>query len=396
MDFHSGLRTGLLIAFSYLMLLKATINVGMTLRRAFMEPGGSWACSPKEPGDWMHFRPETRRLDGLSSRNPEAEWTFVLEPGGWMDFQGNLLVYLFDSKSPPSGRLSLIARILGSNRTVVLLHNPERTGRSFGNLEVPSYHEVVFRTQRSSKDPEVVWEPGGIGMFHSMLPADGCRGRSRSFSQQDPGGRCPARGLDDISQPASPRQDIAPVILLSQVLLRSGPCSNLGENKFPGDKPGPSKRFQVLDLLRDDLARFRTLVAFHRTSRLIHGACGLKNWHVSFDAPCVRVSLDGCRGRSRSFSQQEPGGRCPARGLDDISQPTSPRQDIAPVILLSQVHLRSGPCSNLGENKFPGDKPGPSKRFQVSLVGARPDGETFDASVGINIGLSVAGPLGLA
>ncbi|KAF3500990.1 hypothetical protein F2Q69_00042235 [Brassica cretica] len=102
MDFHSGLRTGLLIAFSYLMLLKAIINVGMTLRRAFMEPGGSWACSPKEPGDWMHFHPETRRLDGLSSRNPEVEWTFVLEPRGWMDFQGNLLVYLFDSKSPPS------------------------------------------------------------------------------------------------------------------------------------------------------------------------------------------------------------------------------------------------------------------------------------------------------
>ncbi|KAF3560733.1 hypothetical protein DY000_02014470 [Brassica cretica] len=59
--------------------------------------------------------------------------------------------------------------------------------------------------------------------------------------------------------------------------------------------------------------------------------------------------------------------------------------------LCTQVLLRSGPCSNLGENKFPGDKPGPSKRFQFSLVGARPDGETFDASVGINIGLSVAG-----
>ncbi|KAF2563694.1 hypothetical protein F2Q70_00017545 [Brassica cretica] len=35
----------------------------------------------------MDFRPGTRRLDGLSSRNPEAGWTFVLEPGGRMDFR---------------------------------------------------------------------------------------------------------------------------------------------------------------------------------------------------------------------------------------------------------------------------------------------------------------------
>ena len=35
----------------------------------------------------MDFRPGTRRLDGLSSLNPEAGWTFVLEPGGWMDLR---------------------------------------------------------------------------------------------------------------------------------------------------------------------------------------------------------------------------------------------------------------------------------------------------------------------
>ncbi|KAF3507389.1 hypothetical protein F2Q69_00006514 [Brassica cretica] len=70
------------------------------------------------------------------------------------------------------------------------------------------------------------------------------------------------------------------------------------------DRPGTSRCFQVLDLLGDDLARFRTLVAFHWMSRVIHGARGLK---------------------------------------------------------------------------------------YSSLLGVRPDGETFDASVGINIGLSVAG-----
>ena len=35
----------------------------------------------------MDFHPGTRRLDGLSSRNPEAGWTFVQEPGGWMDYR---------------------------------------------------------------------------------------------------------------------------------------------------------------------------------------------------------------------------------------------------------------------------------------------------------------------
>ena len=33
----------------------------------------------------MDFRPGTWRLDGLSSCNPEAGWTFILEPEGWMD-----------------------------------------------------------------------------------------------------------------------------------------------------------------------------------------------------------------------------------------------------------------------------------------------------------------------
>ncbi|KAF3588357.1 hypothetical protein F2Q69_00029018 [Brassica cretica] len=39
-----------------------------------------------ETGDWMDYNLETRRLDGLSSRNPEAGWTIVLQPGGWLKF----------------------------------------------------------------------------------------------------------------------------------------------------------------------------------------------------------------------------------------------------------------------------------------------------------------------
>ncbi|KAG2266351.1 hypothetical protein Bca52824_073430 [Brassica carinata] len=47
------------------------------------------------------------------------------------------------------------------------------------------------------------------------------------------------------SQYAYSGQDIAPVIILSQVLPRSGPHSNLEENKFSRDRPGSSRRFQV-------------------------------------------------------------------------------------------------------------------------------------------------------
>ncbi|WZZ88658.1 hypothetical protein YC2023_117237 [Brassica napus] len=60
-----------------------------------MNPEAGWTFV-LEPGDWMDFHLETqrldglssrtRRLDGLSSRNPEAGWTFVHEPEGWMDF----------------------------------------------------------------------------------------------------------------------------------------------------------------------------------------------------------------------------------------------------------------------------------------------------------------------
>ncbi|KAF2615530.1 hypothetical protein F2Q70_00011690 [Brassica cretica] len=105
------------------------------------------------------------------------------EPDGCVDLQRDLLVYLFDSKSPPSGRPSLIGRsllwtrgfnswILGSNGTVVLFQNPEMLLGPEGHLWSPEAAldpEVTFRTRRLSKDPkrlhardpEVVWEPEG-------------------------------------------------------------------------------------------------------------------------------------------------------------------------------------------------------------------------------------------
>ncbi|KAH0928976.1 LOW QUALITY PROTEIN: hypothetical protein HID58_014703 [Brassica napus] len=86
---------------------------------------------PKSGGLEIHLS-ETYRLYGLSSKNPEAEWTlvkepvacmdlspgtlriFVREPDGCVDLQGDLPVYLFDLKSSSSGRLSLIARLFGA------------------------------------------------------------------------------------------------------------------------------------------------------------------------------------------------------------------------------------------------------------------------------------------
>ncbi|KAF2582091.1 hypothetical protein F2Q70_00012429 [Brassica cretica] len=57
--------------------------------------------------------------------------------------------------------------------------------------------------------------------------------------------------------------------------------------------------------------------------------CFPRTFHIGTLGTPMRLKLhrglrDGCGGRSRSFSQQEPGGRRPARGLDDSSQPVFP------------------------------------------------------------------------
>ncbi|WZY86811.1 hypothetical protein YC2023_033195 [Brassica napus] len=85
------------------------------------------------------------------SRSPGH--TFIQDPVAW-----DLPVYLFDSKSSLSGRLSLIARILGSNETLVLLPNPEMLlgpEGHFWSLEVALGPEIAFRTWSLSEDPEV-------------------------------------------------------------------------------------------------------------------------------------------------------------------------------------------------------------------------------------------------
>ncbi|KAF2556134.1 hypothetical protein F2Q68_00015245 [Brassica cretica] len=116
----------------------------------------------------MDFRPRTRRLNGLSSRNPEAGWTIVQEPDGCVDLQGDLLVYFFDSKSPPSGRPSLIARLLVnfSQEIAGLSYGP---GDSIAGSWDRTEPRISFRTRRHCWDPEVSW--GSEGRFWSLEAA---------------------------------------------------------------------------------------------------------------------------------------------------------------------------------------------------------------------------------
>ncbi|KAF3508387.1 hypothetical protein F2Q69_00006049 [Brassica cretica] len=145
-----------------------------------------------DPGGWMDSCPGTRRLDGLSSWNPEAGWTCVLEIGGWLNFcPGRLtdrtrcvrfvnLEYrdashstfrrwvtleFFPRDSRPllwTWRFSIW--ILGLNGTVVLFRNPKILLGPEGHFWSPEATldlEVTFRTWWLSKDPNVIWEPGG-------------------------------------------------------------------------------------------------------------------------------------------------------------------------------------------------------------------------------------------
>ncbi|KAF3595631.1 hypothetical protein DY000_02021829 [Brassica cretica] len=72
-----------------LMLDPAGLACDCTLtfdRRDVQNPEAGWTFV-QEPGGWMDFRPGIRRLDGLSSWNPKAGWTLIMEPRGWMDFR---------------------------------------------------------------------------------------------------------------------------------------------------------------------------------------------------------------------------------------------------------------------------------------------------------------------
>ncbi|KAF3499210.1 hypothetical protein F2Q69_00043362 [Brassica cretica] len=85
----------------------------------------------------MDFRPGTRRLDGLSSWNPEAGWTFVLEP------RGCRVNPFFNPGGRPLSMSFSICCILP--------------------LILRSYldPEIMWEPEGSPFDPEIVYGPGG-------------------------------------------------------------------------------------------------------------------------------------------------------------------------------------------------------------------------------------------
>ncbi|KAF3590486.1 hypothetical protein DY000_02021832 [Brassica cretica] len=179
MDSHSGLRAGLLIAFripdaprGFDVVAVASCLVSALYRDFWQGTFGMFvlvACIfVQEPKGWMDFCQGTRRLGGLSSRNLMV----VLTSKGTFS-------YIFLTRRASSNALSSCCwedlemllgdgGVVGTRRTRRSFGNPEvpsdpevvfRTRRSFGNTVVPSDHEVVFRTRRSFGNPEVPSDP---------------------------------------------------------------------------------------------------------------------------------------------------------------------------------------------------------------------------------------------
>ncbi|KAF3507023.1 hypothetical protein F2Q69_00005975 [Brassica cretica] len=243
------------------------------------------------------------------------------EPDGRVDLQGDLLVYLFDSKSPPSGRLSLIARYafwrsvflyqnLGASSSASssypwedlptepdlldpgIERNPEMLlgfeGR-FWSPEAALDPAVTFRTRRLSKDPEVIWEPRGPG------------GRIRtrmSFGNpevpSDPEDPETAWGPEGTIL-CLPRQDCSWYLFGFRILpLGSWPLSSsyvvfyfCGKSLTSLEGAGVGVMTQVPAFAAFHVWRSRVLTAPWTPMRLrLHK--GFRIWHVSYDAPCVR------------------------------------------------------------------------------------------------------------
>ncbi|KAF3536208.1 hypothetical protein F2Q69_00023037 [Brassica cretica] len=158
---------------------------------------GSWACFPESEdleihpsethGSWVQFF-INRRLYGLSSRNLETGWTFVLEPGGWMDSR-------VISSSAPVSRLLLIVCDIAlcphrqvSHSTSLRLVSIDINSPTKGPWTFVSGPEAVYNPEilRSYLDPEVMWEPGGSPFDPEIVSGPGGHvGTRRSFGNPE-------------------------------------------------------------------------------------------------------------------------------------------------------------------------------------------------------------------
>ncbi|KAF3602098.1 hypothetical protein F2Q69_00036368 [Brassica cretica] len=254
-----------LLRLAYLMLLKATGNARMASCRAFLlyglssrnlETGWTFVL---EPEGWMDYRPRTQRLDGHSSRNPEAKWTLVLEPVGCVI-----------STSAPVSRLLLIACDIALCPRRSLL-DPEvmwESGVSPLDPDIvsgPGYH---VGTRGSPFDleivsgPRVMWEPGGSPFDPEIVSGPGGHIVLNPEVSFGPGGRFEPGGfsghggrLGTPKVPSGPRDRLG----TRRFLLDPEDISNLEVALDPEVvwEPGGSSRpgGTVLRLPRQDYSR---------------------------------------------------------------------------------------------------------------------------------------------
>ncbi|KAF2614310.1 hypothetical protein F2Q70_00011375 [Brassica cretica] len=385
---------------------------------------------------------------GPPSRNPEAGWTFVLEPGGRRDFcpgtrrlvellSRNLMVvwtfkgtfsYIFSTRSRlrqlPLGRLTDGTRcvrfvnlkyrdasqstfrrwvtreffprdrrsllwtqrfnswILGSNGTVVLLQNPKMLLGSEGpggcfEPEGCSGPGGRLGTQRFLLDPGVILNPE---------VSFGPGGRFEPGGCSRPGGRLGTRRfLLDPQVVLNPKVVLNPEVALDpevvwnpEVVLNPNVSFGPGGRFEPGGCSRPEGRFEPGVIFRPGVRKNPEYLvlqgpysAYLGKSTPEGAGVGVMTQVPDFAAFHVWKSIvliAPCISQYFYFAF--------------VLMPPALLQELACSIRCSMRksstlhYMEYAPC------------------LIFSQVGARPDGETFDASVGINIGLSVAGPLG--
>ncbi|KAF3552543.1 hypothetical protein DY000_02006427 [Brassica cretica] len=234
----------------------------------------------------MDFRPRNQRLDGLSPRNQEAGWTFVQEPGGWMDYR------------PGTRRLvELLSRnlMVGFLEQCLPLSQPGSVFQCVVQLPLGRLKDGT-RCVRIERNRRIASEPGDVvGIRRSFL---------------EPGG-CPRPGVTVLRRP---RQDYYRYLFGFRIMsLGSWRLSSsydvfyfCGKSLSGLEDAGMGVMTQVPGFAAFHVWRSRVLTApctFHIGTlgtpmclRLHRGfstlylylcllrCCG--NWHVSYDAPC--------------------------------------------------------------------------------------------------------------